>query len=233
MSQKRVRLFCFPFAGGNEYCYKGLEPLLGDFDVETLALPGRGRLLAEPLLTDLEALAAKLASGMRIDSQRPYAFFGHSMGASLAYLTARNLLAATGVAPLALFLSARRGPSVAEERQRHRLSDSLFLEELRLLGGCPAEVLEDSDLMEFFLPILRADFQALETYRHQTAPPLQIPITVFAGSEDEVPETHLQAWQLETALPVDIRYYPGGHFYIYDNWPDIGDRMRDTLRRLM
>jgi medium-chain acyl-[acyl-carrier-protein] hydrolase len=148
---------------------------------------------------------------------RPYAFFGHSMGSWIAFELARWMRKSGLPLPLHLFASSRRAPQMAgEEAILHRLPDSeLLLEIQRRYGGIPAAVLREPDLLALLLPALRADLTALETHRHRDEPPLVCPIASYGGdTDDRVPLHHLEAWRDLTSGPFRVRQFHGGHFYL-------------------
>jgi surfactin synthase thioesterase subunit len=148
----------------------------------------------------------------------PYALFGHSMGSRLAHLAGRLLLERGLPPPVCLVVSGSAAPSRPLLTQRHRLAPADFLRELRTLGGCPEEFLNDPELVALFLPVLRADFEALETYRAEVGPPLPCPITVLRGVDDrEVSRADAEAWRAETSSAFELHDFPGGHFFLFQN----------------
>ncbi len=182
-----MHLFCIPFAGGNAWAYRALERFVSpEITVDGLELPGRGRRSAEPLRDSLDELANDVFSQIRARAVTGrYAIFGHSMGALLAYLAAHRLRRAGLPRPEALFLSGSSAPASRPVRQRHLLPSPEFAAMLRELGGCPPQVLKDAGLFEFFEPILRADFKAVEAWQRPEAPPLDLPFVVMVGDGDE------------------------------------------------
>jgi surfactin synthase thioesterase subunit len=228
-----LSLFCFPYAGGNSFAYRALDDLrLPGLKVEGVELPGRGRRTGETLCPSMEGLADDAFRQLhgRIGSGR-YAFFGHSMGAALAFLTARRLRQGGFPMPEALILSGKDAPSVKQREDRHLLAKEPFLAELRTLGGCPPQLLEDRELMAFFEPILRADFKAVETWEPAWEPPLDIPFTVMIGTGDEIPEESALKWGEETTKPLQLHKFSGNHFFILRNWPQIGTIILNQLHR--
>ena len=171
-----MHLFCIPFAGGNAWAYRALERFVSpEITVDGLELPGRGRRSDEPLRGSLDELANDVFNQIRARAVTGrYAIFGHSMGALLAYLAAHRIRRAGLPPPEALFLSGSSAPASRPVRQRHLLPSPEFAAMLRELGGCPPQVLEDAGLFEFFEPILRADFKAVEAWQRPEAPPLDL-----------------------------------------------------------
>jgi medium-chain acyl-[acyl-carrier-protein] hydrolase len=146
----------------------------------------------------------------------PFAFFGHSMGAGIAFELSRRLRRLGGIEPTHLFVSGRRAPHMPDaDRPLHRLPDAEFIDELRRLNGTPAEVLDHPELMEMMLPLLRADFSVSETYTCEPRPSLSCPLTVFGGTRDHHagPGT-LEGWREHTVGRFDLRMFEGDHFFI-------------------
>lgn len=217
-SPARLRLFCFPYAGGGTPIYRDWQRLLPE-EVEVCAaqLPGRGTRLQEPAFTDAGALVEALADAITPLLDLPFALFGHSMGAVIGFELARLLRDR----PAHLFVSGRPGPQSRLERDRmFDLPEDLFWERLRRLNGTPAEVIEHPELRELMLPMLRADFSVVETYVYRPGPPLDIPLTAFGGVADaEVSREQVEAWGRETTGPFAARLVPGDHFFLNDPWP--------------
>ena len=213
----RVRLLCFPHAGGSSVAYHGWSVAMPPhIEVCAVELPGRGTRFREPLRTEMRELASEAQQGLQPWMNAPFALFGHSLGASLCYELARRLERDGGPRPLRLFVSGRRAP----HRPRpgpiiHRLPDDQFVEELRQLQGTPDGVLENPELMELFLPILRADFQLGETYSLAAPEPLDCPLSAYGGVQDtEVSHDELQEWRRYTNADFQLRPFPGNHFFV-------------------
>lgn len=215
----RLRLFCVPYAGGSASAYRGWgDGLPASVEVCAVQLPGRETRYGEPLLTDARTAAAALAQAITPLLDRPFAFFGHSLGALVAWETVLALgRQRGGPAPAALLVSGHRAPHLPrEQRPIHALPDDLFVDELRRLDGTPAEVFEDPELMALVLPQLRADFQMAETYEPAPTPPLSCPVVALGGSDDDrTPREALEAWRQSTTGPFDVRVFPGHHFYLH------------------
>lgn len=226
-----MHLFCIPYAGGNAWSYRALERFVSPgITLEGLELPGRGRRGLEPLCSSLDELAGDLC---RQIEQRAvtgrYAIYGHSMGALLAFLTAHRLRS-TGLAqPECLILSGSAAPAARHDRQRHLLPPAQFVTMLRELGGCPPQVLEDSELLDFFAPILRADFKAVETWQRHHQAPLDIPFVVMTGTDDETTLEEAGAWASETTASCRVLEFSGDHFFILRHWDAIGATLQRQL----
>ncbi|WP_320778678.1 thioesterase II family protein [Streptomyces sp. CRN 30] len=228
-----ARLVCFPHAGGSAAYYHWLSRLLHP-RVEVLAVqyPGRQERRAEPQLTDIDTLAAAVADVLapRWDGERP-AFFGHSMGAVVAFEAALLLRERTGTEPSALFVSGRRAPSAVHEGRLHLADDAELLAEMVRQGGTPAAVLDEPELVEMILPTLRGDYRAIETYRHRPGrAALKAPVTVLVGADDpKVTVAGAEGWRKHTDGPTEVLAFSGGHFFLGDHQDRIGELIRSRL----
>ncbi len=213
----RLRLFCFPFAGGAASSFRTWpDQLTPDIEVCPVELPGRGKRLREPLVTGILPLIETLTPALLPYLDIPFAFFGHSLGTIISFELARQLRREKAPSPRHLFISGRRAPQVPpRKRPLHNLPKSELIEELRQYNGTPEAVLANQDLMELFLPILRADFGINENYTYTSEPPLNWPISVFGGLEDtDANSDELNAWRDQTSSTFTIDMFPGGHFFI-------------------
>ncbi len=213
-----VRLFCFPYAGGGASAFRSWikDSRGGVFAVQP---PGRENRLHEPLLYALEDIVAEVVEAILPYTVRPYALFGHSLGARVAFEAARALRRRNCRMPLRLFVSGSPTPEHREPRPLHVLDDDAFIVELRRFSGTPSDILENKEIMSFFLPILRADFTVDETYEYRPGQPLPVPITAFCGTEDpEATPGEMEGWKRHTTAEFDLRLMRGGHFFL--NEPD-------------
>jgi medium-chain acyl-[acyl-carrier-protein] hydrolase len=213
----RLRLFCLPHAGGGASAFRqwaGRMP--AGVEVVAVQLPGREGRFAEPAFDGCPPLVAALADGLRPELDRPFALFGHSLGAIVAFELARHLARAGGPTPVHLFVSGSAAPHVRPPRPPvHDLPEAEFIAELRRRGGTPPAVLEHAELMQLLLPTLRADFSISDTYRC-TPGSFDGPLTAYAGTDDAtVRPEHAEAWREVTAGPFAFRAFPGGHFFPY------------------
>jgi medium-chain acyl-[acyl-carrier-protein] hydrolase len=231
-----LRLFCFPPAGAGASLFSTwTRELPGGVEVCSVQLPGREDRRAEAPLRRLPAAVSEVCADLGPFRDWPYVFFGHSMGALLAFEAARALRAVGGPAPQQLLCSACRSPdAVRSGTPIYRLPDAEFVGHLRVLGGIPEPVLRDREMMELFLPILRADFELLQTYEFRPEPPLRCPITVFGGAQDpEVPPRALDAWRHHTTGPFDRIEFRSGHFFIQAERSAFLRVLSEILERLM
>jgi medium-chain acyl-[acyl-carrier-protein] hydrolase len=218
-SQARLRLFCFPYAGAGAVIFRTWSDALpADVEVCPIQLPGRGTRLMERPFTQLSPLVEALAQALVPLLDKPFAFFGHSLGALVSFELARRIRRQYDVHPVRLFVSASHAPQVLPRGAPiHTLPEKEFLAELRRLNGTPSELLDHEELMEIMLPVLRADFAVYETYVYSTDPPLNCPISAFGGVDDRrVNYSDLEAWRTQTNLSFSLRMFPGDHFFLKD-----------------
>ncbi|MBD2434073.1 MULTISPECIES: thioesterase II family protein [Fischerella] len=214
----QIRLFCFPYAGGSANIFRRWSNYLPSIiEVCAIELPGRGMRIKLPPFTQLEPLVTELASVLKSKLDKPFAFFGHSMGALVSFELALLLRKQYDLNPSHLFVSAHRAPQLVDPKPPiHNLPEAEFIAELRRLNGTPQTLLENEEMMQFFLPILRADFAVLETYVYTQQAPLNCPITAFGGLEDqEVSYDEIQAWQEQTSASFSLHMFPGDHFFLH------------------
>jgi medium-chain acyl-[acyl-carrier-protein] hydrolase len=217
-------LFCFPYAGGGASIYQTWAEHLPDaVEVCPVQLPGRGARTKEKPLTDMVLLIEALAAALIPLLDKPYAFFGHSMGAVISFELARYLRSHQSPLPVHLFISGRVAPQITgTERTMSDLPEEEFIEELIRLNGTPREVLDNPELMSLMLPLLRADFLLCESYAYKVEPPLDCPITVFGGLQDvETGPEKLEGWSEQTTRGFVRRLLPGDHFFLHSQRADL------------
>lgn len=215
----RIRLFCFPYAGGGSQVYRlWPQSLLSEIEVCAAQLPGRGTRMKEQPFDNIVPMVEELAVAIEPYLDKPFAFFGHSMGAMISFELVRQLRSARGSEPAHLFVSGRRAPQLPNEDPiTYNLPEAELCEELLRLNGTPKEVIEHPELMQIMLPLLRADFSVVETYVYRPDAPLKCPITVFGGLQDiEVTREQLEAWREQTTAACSLRMLPGNHFFLND-----------------
>jgi medium-chain acyl-[acyl-carrier-protein] hydrolase len=220
----KARLLCFPFAGGAAGVFRPWAARLpSEVELWAAELPGRASRFTEPPIADLGALLDELEQAVVSAFDRPFAFFGHSMGAMIAFELTRRLRARGNPLPSRLFVSAHRAPHLPERNRRfHDLSDAELMAEMRRMGGTPPEALDDAELLGLMLPVLRADCRAIETWKHCAAEPLTLPVVAFGGVDDpDVTASELHAWADHTTGPFAAHQLPGGHFFLHDAASDL------------
>ncbi len=213
----RLRLFCLPYAGGGAHIFRSwADRLPPTVEVSALQLPGRGTRLMEPPFTQLSSLIEAVAQALRSRLDKPFVFFGHSMGALVGFELARALRRGHHLEPAHLFVSGCHAPQIPDPNPIYALPEAEFLRELRRLNGLPEEVLENTELLQLMLPTLRADCMVTETYVYREEPLLRCPVTAFGGLQDPlVGRQHLEPWRDETSGTFALRMLPGDHFFVH------------------
>ncbi len=224
-------LFCLPFAGGSSYAYNGFKECEKQgVTVVPIELPGRGKRINEHLLFTIDSMVTDIMNQISGDLSSPYAIYGHSMGTLIGYLLTKEIIRRDLPQPRHLFFSGSAGPSFDDGAPaRHLLPQQDFIAELKKLGGIPEEIYSSPEMMLFFEPMLRADFQAVETYEHSQTPPFHIPITCMIGLEEKISLQDASSWEKETTSRVIVRQFPGNHFFIFDNEQIIMQLVTKTL----
>lgn len=214
--QAKLRLFCFPYAGGGTATYRSWPAGLPDsIELCLIQLPGREYRLREPLYSHPPDLIQALGEALSPFVDKPYALLGHSMGALLAFESARLFRREGLPLPLHLIVSGSKAPQIHRIGRTYDLPDEEFLKDLQSLNGTPREVLDHPELMAMVLPMLRADFQIVQTYAYTPEPPLDCPISAFGGLKDtEVSREELNAWREQTVASFSIRMLEGDHFFL-------------------
>jgi len=212
----RLRLFCVPYAGGGEVVFRTWwQALPADIEVCAVRLPGRDGRRSEPLISRLTPLVHALADGLGPQLAQPYALYGHSMGARVAYELAREQRRRGRPEPALLIVSGRRAPHLRDPDPMHQLATPQLIERMRRLGGTPEAVLREPELMELLLPVVRADLAVNEVESHRPEPPLACPIVAFGGAIDErCRPDELEPWRDHTRSAFTHQIFPGGHFFL-------------------
>ncbi|MFM2314707.1 MAG: hypothetical protein RLZZ04_3983 [Cyanobacteriota bacterium] len=217
----KLRLFCFPYAGGGASIFRSWSrSLTSDVEICPIELPGRGSRLIEHPFTQLEPLVEKLSHALLPYLDKPFAFFGHSMGGLISFETAHLLQKNFNLSPVYLFMSGCPAPknlfTQFSKLSIHHLPESEFISALRNLNGIPKAALENAQFRKLFLPILRADFALMETHVHTPKPRFNCPITVLGGLQDYAISSYdnLEAWREQTNAAFSIQMFEGDHFFV-------------------
>jgi medium-chain acyl-[acyl-carrier-protein] hydrolase len=213
-----LRLFVFPYAGAGTAVFRGWDSALSaQVEMNVIRLPGRETRLRETPFTAMPPLITALADALLSALDKPFLFYGHSMGGLVAFELTRELRRRGLPTPLHLLVSARRAPQLADpDLPLHALSDAAFVKEMqRRYDGIPAAILNSPDLLALFVPALKADFAVIETYAYQPAAPFDLPITAFGGTHDHVLRAgDLEGWAEQTTGAFAMQKFVGGHFFI-------------------
>lgn len=234
MNSKKPLLILFPFAGGNALSYREmLEPLQAVYEVVTPELPGRETLSNKPLIDDINTLVDYLFMNViePLELDRQYIFYGHSMGALLAYLLASKIKQADLPNPIHLIISGRNAPCFRRSKFIHHLSSTEFWDSLKVMGGIPEEFLEYQELKDYFEPIIKNDFKLVENYNYTIAPySLDVPMTVIYGDQEDMTKESVYAWQQENKQPINFIEMQGNHFFIFDHMPVLTDYLTSIVK---
>jgi medium-chain acyl-[acyl-carrier-protein] hydrolase len=212
-----LRLFCFPYAGGGTAAFRGWgDALPKSVEVCPVQLPGREMRIKEAAMPSVFPLLDALAPAIGPFLDKPFALFGHSMGALVAFELARRIRRDHKLNPECLFVSARVAPDILLKGPPiHDLPEAELIQELIRLNGTDKNVLEHTELMRMVLPTLRADLALHEEYRYPAEPALECPMVAFGGLGDiDMKGEALEAWRSHTAGPFSVRMFSGDHFFI-------------------
>ncbi|MFD4789916.1 thioesterase II family protein [Streptomyces sp. NPDC058459] len=212
----RVRLVCLPHAGGSASFYFPMSQALAPgLDVLSVQYPGRQDRRDEPGITDMSLYADELTRELLPWADLPLAFFGHSMGAVLAFEVTRRLERDHGVAPVRIFASGRRAPSSHRHEAVHLRDDDGVVAEMRELSGTDSRILGDEEILRMVLPAIRTDYTAIENYRATPEDVVRTPITVLTGEADpRTTREEAESWEKHTTGDFEIHCFPGGHFFL-------------------
>lgn len=215
MVQSNLRIIAFTHAGGNKYSYQMFSQNFNNFSTIEYK---RGKLrIKENRIIDINELLDDLLAQVQkeISTGHDYIIYGHSMGALMGYLICQKIEQSGLQKPLKLIVSGKKAPFVKRVKISH-LPDAIFWKEIVKLGGIPDELQDYPELIDFYIPILKADFKAVENYEYVKKDELTIPIDVFYGSEEATKE-EMQGWKNETTANVTITQMEGNHFFIFNH----------------
>jgi len=213
-----TRLFLFPYAGGGPAVFnKWISEIPDNIEAWIAHYPGRGSRHQETPIKDIKVLAERFVQAIQALLDKPFAFFGHSMGGLVAFELTRQLRQRNCPQPQILFISACRAPHLPDPNPPiHKHPDPDFMKSLQELNGIPSELLHQPEVMQLLLPILRADFEAAESYKFDPGESrLHVPILAFAGLDDRrVSQERVEGWALHTEAGFKPQYFSGDHFFI-------------------
>lgn len=218
---KRLKLFCFPYAGGTTTIFnkwrKYLDP---GIELHLVELAGRGKRIGEPLYKDWPEMIEDVFPLVKREiTHSPYAFFGHSMGAQIAYELVQKIRQSRLPHPVHVFFSGRGAPHIKrqDEKKYHLMDKEEFMMELEKLGGTPRDFFEDPNFQELFLPLLTNDFRIVETNTQEyKICPIDVNITVFLGKNEDVNPEQSDGWKRQTNKQCTVHYFEGGHFFLHE-----------------
>lgn len=231
-----LRLFCLPHAGGGTARYRSWEPHLPPSVLLCpVRLPGRETRWNERPCERMEDLVAALGEAIQPYLQQPFAFFGHSMGAGVAFELTRWLRRRGLPLPCALLVSGARAPQLRNAPlPPAEWDDRRLLEQLQRLGGVPPELLEQQELRRLLLPSLRADVELYRSYLYKAEPPLPTPIRAYAGADDPNLRRHeIEAWKEQTTAGFSMAMFPGGHFFLFETASGFLNKLSEDVLDLL
>lgn len=231
--QIKLRLICLPYAGGNALIYRDWPlHLFSTVQLVAVELPGRRGRLREPPFLSLPPLIDSLVDAVFQLLDIPFALFGHSMGALIAFELARALRRQFGIEAQLLMVSGHRAPQIPDTVPPiYDLPTAEFVEALSRMKGTPEEVLGHPEIMELMIPLLKADFRLVQTYQYVPDIPLRCPIVAVGGSEDyEVGHDELAPWSEQTCSGFTLHMAPGNHFFLHSSQDLLLEILREGLR---
>lgn len=229
-SSSQFRLFCFPHSGGVASIFRSWQSCFpSSYEICPIQLPGRENRFAEPLLHSVSDVIQSLYPAIQPFLDIPFALFGHSLGAILAFELIKKIRKeGASHSSATLFVSACSAPHhLSDKSQLHKMPDAEFLRELEGYKAMPRQLLESPEAIKVLLPRLKADFTIFETYRNIENPDLvDVPLVAFGSEEDElVPLDHLKAWEKHSLNFIKVELLSGGHFYYLQKLPDLAQRI--------
>lgn len=228
-----LRLYCFSYAGGSAASFHGWQAALGSsVEVCSIQLPGRGNRFGEQLYASLQALVRDLAQMLQEQNSRlPFVFFGHSLGALVAFELSRYCQHHYLPMPLRLIVSGCDAPQYrSPSKGMHKMPDDELIEALQGYNGTPPEILQHRELMALMLPIIRSDFALAEEYRYRPGVRLKIPLTVLVGkSDDHIQPEQVDGWKKESDVECVMQWFEGDHFFINSERDQVLSFLRSEL----
>lgn len=234
----KLKLFCFPFAGGAAASYSRWRQFLSsEVDFRPIELAARGRRMREANYKNIDQAVDDVFNIIRNDlTTGPYVLYGHSMGTMISFELAYRIRDNQLPMPKHIILSGRAAPHVPRDNKRvlHHLPDEEFKAKMLEMGGTPKEFFEHPELLEVFLPLLKGDFTNTETYKHPPKDmPLDIDFTILAGKKDEDTPDELDEWRIHTKGKCDIHIFEGDHFFIFDEMDGVMKVINNTLEQYL
>lgn len=229
----KIKLYCFPYAGGSAAAYIKWKDYLNDvIELRPVELSGKGSRCNDSLYTNMSDMVDDVYNEIHheLDSMS-YAFFGHSMGSLIAYETYYRIKEEKQSLPMHIFFSGHRPPDKPNNAKKlSQLSDDNFKKEILKIGGTPKELFDYPELVDFYIPILRADYEVVESYSYrERVEKLKCSISVLNGKYDIEEICDIGEWRKHTSDDCKEYIFDGGHFYINDYGNEIGSIIKSTL----
>ncbi len=230
--EKKIKLYCFPFAGGSSVFYQPWCRLMPSFiDVQPYELPGRGIRMGEKLCADVNEVVDDIMNRAgKAFTEETYAFFGHSMGSLIVLELTRRIKSLGLPGPAVLFISGKGAPHLrVKHSNTQAMSEERLKEYLKSLGGVSDDFFNNPELVEFFLPVIRNDLRLVEIYKPEPAPLFIADIITLFGKGETWTTEEMKGWQQYTSGSVQQFTFPGGHFFIKNFFPEITRIIAQTL----
>ncbi|MBK3493953.1 thioesterase [Viridibacillus sp. YIM B01967] len=232
----KIKLFCIPYAGGSAVVYSKWKKLLNSLiELKEVELPGRGYRIEESLLDNMNEMVENIFREIKDEIKPPYVLFGHSMGALIAYELFKKIKKEGYPAPVHMFISGKKGPQVELENSKcYNLPEHEFIEHILKYNVANEEIFRNRELASLFIPILKADFKIVETYKfNNTDYQLTCDISVFGGSEDSTVEWEdLLRWQEITRNKCSFYPFKGGHFFINEHKEEVVNQINKVVKNI-
>lgn len=232
-SNDKIRIFCFPYAGGGASAYRNWKNYLPDYvGIYPIQIPGRENRITEEAITDMPELVNKVVDSMSPYLDVKYLVFGHSLGAKISYEVCNRLRKLQESMLCHLIVSGSRAPHIPEPEPLHNLKDIDFIEAMKRYSGMSKEFLENKELLKLFLPIFRADFTLDETYKFTRYEKFSFPITALYGDKDHDSELDsVEAWSEYTNEYFNKKMFHGEHFFIKTSEKEVVSYIKDIILR--
>lgn len=214
-SKCKIQVFCFYFAGGSSSVFKQWVGASKEIAFIPVELPGRGMRIGEPGMERIEEVVGDIIPMIYEVARPPFSFFGHSMGAMIAFQTAWQLHSHHMLIPEMLIVAGRHAPHRPDpSRLNSKMNDDELINELKRLNGTPGEILDNPEMIRFLIPIIRSDLKLHESFKY-TGQTLQIPIYAHCGHLDyEADKKIMGYWKEVTDGPFQIEEFQGDHFFV-------------------
>ncbi|NVO08910.1 MAG: thioesterase [Bacteroidales bacterium] len=230
---QKIKLFCFPYAGGSSSIYAKWDFYLYDFiKLFPVELAGRGSRIDDPVYKSYDNMIDDILNRIHEEiSSGFFAFFGHSMGALIAFSLAQRIAKEKLNEPVHIFFSGQEAPhfKINSNTKKHTLPDSQFLEEIIKMGGLPDKLIDNKEFLNFFLPVLKNDFKLDETFTLDNQEPLNTNFSVLTGRNDSITYDEIVSWNKYSSKFCNVQYFNGNHFFIEQSRNSVISFVNDTL----
>ncbi|MGE7888628.1 thioesterase II family protein [Bacillus cereus] len=228
----KVKLICFPFAGGGaSFFRKWVNKIPDSVEIYSISLPGRESRLKELSYEHYKPLVRDLSKDIMMQlGDAQLCFFGHSLGSIISFEVSRYLMKYYNKLPLKLFVSSCKAPRFFNNTKKlGDLTREELIDQIKGLNGTPDEILENKDLLDFFIPVFRSDFKICDSYQYYRDNKLSCPITAFGGTTENVSIEDLNQWNAETDQLFKVQRFEGDHFYLVENYGAVIENILNSI----